>query len=338
VLEVGAGTGFNAALLGHLVAPGGQVYTIDIDQDLVDAATANLAAAGMRNIEVVCADGGQGYAPGAPYDAIMLTVAAWDITPAWFDQLKPGGRIVLPLSLGNGGPQKSVAFQKVALAEGVEEHLTSTSIHDCGFMRLRGAYAGPEHTLPLGPESGLNLSVYEQPPTTAESIYSWLAAGGRDLPVGIEAAVQEVWSGLLFWISVREPTLASISAHGDLAGRGMIPCLFRFSSTPPICISEGLLGPAGLSLLWLGDPTTAPAEHDPLPVYIRTFGPDPGGTLAGRLAGQVQAWGAAGRPGTAGLRVRALRRGVPYTPLHGEVVVRKRWTKLVIDWTAPEAR
>jgi protein-L-isoaspartate(D-aspartate) O-methyltransferase len=83
VLEIGAGTGYNAALLAHLVGDAGQVVTVDIDEDLVERAQAHLATAGCLRVRAVSGDGGLGYAADAPYDRIILTVGAWDVTPAW---------------------------------------------------------------------------------------------------------------------------------------------------------------------------------------------------------------------------------------------------------------
>src|SRR5205085_3592015 len=80
VLEIGAGTGYNAALLAELAAPGGRVVTIDIDQDIVDAAVSNLRAAGVLDrVHVYCADGGFGRSEEAPYDRVLVTVGAWDV-------------------------------------------------------------------------------------------------------------------------------------------------------------------------------------------------------------------------------------------------------------------
>jgi protein-L-isoaspartate(D-aspartate) O-methyltransferase len=96
VLEIGAGTGYNAALVAQLVGPSGRVVTIDIDEDIVADAQDHLAAASIDGVDVICGDGGLGYPPEAPYDRIVLTVGALDITPAWWDQLGSGGR---PLDL-----------------------------------------------------------------------------------------------------------------------------------------------------------------------------------------------------------------------------------------------
>src|SRR2546423_8559820 len=141
VLEIGAGTGYNAALIAHIVGTGGCVITIDIDDDLVLTARQHLAAAGFDRVDVRGADGGYGHPEGAPYDRIILTASAWDITPAWFAQLAVGGRLVLPLSLRQ--VQLSVAFERRT------DHLESVSVADCGFMPLRGAFAGSERVVPL---------------------------------------------------------------------------------------------------------------------------------------------------------------------------------------------
>ncbi|NIJ13238.1 protein-L-isoaspartate(D-aspartate) O-methyltransferase [Saccharomonospora amisosensis] len=76
VLEIGAGAGYNAALLAHLVGPAGHVTSIDVDTDLVDHARRRLAAAGVGNVEVVLGDGALGHRPGAPFDRILATVGA----------------------------------------------------------------------------------------------------------------------------------------------------------------------------------------------------------------------------------------------------------------------
>jgi protein-L-isoaspartate(D-aspartate) O-methyltransferase len=87
VLEVGAGSGYNAALLARLVSHSGSVTTVDIDDDLVASARAHLTAAAVTGVRVICADGWAGVADGAPYDRIILTVGAHDLSPAWRAEL-----------------------------------------------------------------------------------------------------------------------------------------------------------------------------------------------------------------------------------------------------------
>lgn len=137
VLEIGAGTGYNAALLAQLVRDGGHVTTIDIDPQTAEEAQAHLRAAGAGNVAVVAEDGGYGYAPHAPYDRIIATASCWQIPQPWIDQLAEGGVLVLPFRLN--GAHVSLALRK----DGRE--LVSTRAAMCGFMPLRGAF-GPRRS------------------------------------------------------------------------------------------------------------------------------------------------------------------------------------------------
>ena len=83
---------------------------MDIDAELVARARASLAAAGYPKVEVRCADGGYGDPAGAPFDRIIVTAGAWDIAPAWLEQLTDDGRLVLPLSVR--GIELSVALDR----------------------------------------------------------------------------------------------------------------------------------------------------------------------------------------------------------------------------------
>ena len=141
ILEIGAGTGYNAALLAELTGASGSVVTLDIDPDITAEAVAHLATAGYARVLPLPVDGAAGWPEGAPYDRLMLTVGVSDLTPAWFDQLADGGVIVAPLWLG--GSEASVAFRK---REGM---LVSESLAPCGFMRLRGQEAGAERWVAL---------------------------------------------------------------------------------------------------------------------------------------------------------------------------------------------
>jgi protein-L-isoaspartate(D-aspartate) O-methyltransferase len=141
VLEIGAGTGYNAALMAELVGPLGSVTSVDIDPEIVAEASEHLNTAGYPQVRVIAADGAIGWPEGAPYDRIILTVGAADIVPAWFDQLAEGGVLLLPLVLG--GSEASVAFRKWGGA------LASESLAPCGFMRLRGTEAGADQWVAL---------------------------------------------------------------------------------------------------------------------------------------------------------------------------------------------
>ncbi|MER5493992.1 methyltransferase, FxLD system [Streptomyces sp. NPDC002490] len=111
ILEAGAATGYNASLLGRLVAPGGHVWTVDVDRDLVKGAEKNLARAGADNVTAVLGDGAAGLPEHAPFDRIQFTVGAGDIPVKLLDQLAPGGRLVLPMRI-RGSIFRSFAFER----------------------------------------------------------------------------------------------------------------------------------------------------------------------------------------------------------------------------------
>ncbi len=94
VLEIGTGSGYQAAILSRLVA---QVYTIEIVEPLALAARSRLAELGYPNVEVRVGDGYLGWPERAPFDAIVVTAGATEIPPALVEQLKPGGRMVIPV-------------------------------------------------------------------------------------------------------------------------------------------------------------------------------------------------------------------------------------------------
>ncbi|MFD4347399.1 methyltransferase, FxLD system [Streptomyces coelicoflavus] len=111
ILELGAGTGYNAALLAHLVGENGHVTTLDVDDDLVEGARAHLAAAGIDNVTAMTHDGALGHAEGAPYDRIVATVGAHGVPHAWLQQLAPGGRLLVPQRL-KGTVSRSIAYEQ----------------------------------------------------------------------------------------------------------------------------------------------------------------------------------------------------------------------------------
>jgi protein-L-isoaspartate(D-aspartate) O-methyltransferase len=98
VLEIGAGTGYNAALLGVLVHPGGRVVSIDVERDLVRRAGEVLAELDIDGVEVHVADGRDGWPPAAPYDCVMATVGVDAVPATWRSQVADGGRLLVPVN------------------------------------------------------------------------------------------------------------------------------------------------------------------------------------------------------------------------------------------------
>jgi len=109
VLEVGTGTGYQAAVLARL---GAQVDSVERIAVLHGAARRRLEALGLTNVRLHCGDGSLGWPPHAPYDRILVTAGAPDVPPALLDQLREGGRLILPV--GRSDAQTLVCVEKHA--------------------------------------------------------------------------------------------------------------------------------------------------------------------------------------------------------------------------------
>ena len=107
VLEVGTGLGYQAAVLGQLVR---RVWSVEIIEELAVEAAACLRRLGYDNIDIHIGDGSLGWAEHAPYDKIIVSAAAKLVPPALLEQLKPGGRMVLPIALAED--QKLTVVEK----------------------------------------------------------------------------------------------------------------------------------------------------------------------------------------------------------------------------------
>lgn len=332
VLEIGAGTGYNAALMAHIVGETGQVVTIDIDDDVVDAAQAHLLSAGFDHVQVICADGGYGYKDVAPFDRIILTVGASEIAPAWWEQLKPEGRIVLPLMLK--GAMKSVAFVKVS------DHFSSISVKDCGFMPLRGDFAAMHpNEIQIGPDANLFIVSEDELLINRDTVYDLLVGESKDWAVDIEVTGGDVLQGSLWtWLVFREPQARKLIAKGDMVEQNIVPPLIGIDGKERSAITVVLLDKAGLVALMrppdqplpLFTPDKLVASDLPFALFIRQFGAND--LLTQRLITEIRAWNTTGRPALE--KIRAYPRSSQYIPSKNEVVIERQWTKLIITWQA----
>lgn len=133
VLEVGAGSGWQAAIIGKIVGNKGKVITTEIIPELAEFAGNNIKKAKIRNVEVINYDGSQGYEKEAPYDRVIITAACPKIPPPLINQLKNNGIIVAPVgSLVFG--QDMLKLRKTKL--GIEQESLGSFV----FVPLKGKY------------------------------------------------------------------------------------------------------------------------------------------------------------------------------------------------------
>jgi protein-L-isoaspartate(D-aspartate) O-methyltransferase len=278
ILEIGAGTGYNAALLATLTGPSGHVTTIDVDDDLVAGARQHLTAAGITNADAVLGDGALGYPLAAPFDKIIATVGAAEVPAAWLDQTAPGGRLVIPLRL-RGAASRSIEFERGPAG------WVSTGSRLAVFMPLRGGIRDdPRRIVPLTARQDVTLQVHQDQHADLE-----LLTGVLDGPR------HEEWTSVLFppdvpyewmdlWLCLTLPNaLMRMNAQPDTVTRGQVSPMFGWGS---------MATTDGASLAYLTTRPAPPAADDDGKRYevgIIAHGPD-GPRLAAQVGTQIQAW------------------------------------------------
>ena len=128
VLEIGTGSGYQAAVLGQLVKA---VYTIEIKKGLCDRAARRLQGLGYTNVHVKCGDGYFGWEDQAPFDAIMVTASADHIPPPLLDQLKEGGVLIIPLA-------STMFYQNLVLVKKEKGKHTIRELATVSFVPMTG--------------------------------------------------------------------------------------------------------------------------------------------------------------------------------------------------------
>ncbi|WP_158889084.1 methyltransferase, FxLD system [Amycolatopsis anabasis] len=309
-LEIGSG-GVNAAMMSWLAGPEGQVTTVDIDPEVTDRASRLLDAAGYARVNVVCADAENGAAEYAPFDRIIVTVGAWDIPPAWIDQLAPGGRIVVPLRMR--GLTRSLALER----EG--DRLVSRSAMICGFVKMQGVGANREQLLPLrGEKVGLRFDdgwPGEQAPaldgvldTPRAEVWSGVTVGGR-----------ESFDTLQLWLATVFPGFGRLRADPDQRA---------------VLVDEGhqwfdLAAVDGGSVAYVTTRRAGPGISE---FGAHAFGPN-AAVLAEAMAEQVRIWDREQRRGP-GPSFAVWPADTPDERLSEGLVIDKRHHRITVSWPA----
>lgn len=307
VLEIGSG-GYNAALLREIAGPGGSVTTVDIDPDVTDRARVCLDEAGYTDVKVVCADAEFEIEPGRRYDLIIVTVGAWDVPPAWVNQLTDDGTLVVPLR--TLGMSRSWALQRVG------DHLISQNNLQCGFVPMQGAGASNGREIPVS--DGINLWLTE----------SHQNIDGRRLEGVFSHERHEVSSGVIvpsgrrvpdldLWLATHLPGFAVMIAPQSAVDSGLVVPSWRLGT--PASVHDATLAYRGK----LRQVAEAEFEH-----VAYAHGPN-AAWAADQIADQIRAWDHARRPAPT---LHIVPSHTPDTDLPDGLALNRRHSRIVFTW------
>ncbi len=313
VLEIGSG-GYNASLLRELVGPSGSVTTVDIDPEVTDRATACLATAGYTDVTVVCADAEQPVEPGRRYDVIIVTAGAWDVPPAWRDQLTDDGVLVVPLR--TFGMTRSWALRRHG------DRLVSQSNRLCGFVSMQGDGAHEVRYVDIA--DGVHLRLDEGQQVDPALVGGLLtqpreqAWAGVSLPPRTKLPAMDLW---LVTHLIGEPgEFVVLTAQEAAVKSGIVAPSWRFGA--PATLHDGTFAYRS-ALRWTG--------------RLFDLGACAHGTgataAAGRMVEHMRAWVDAGSPLPV-LHVFPAR--APDGDLPDGAVLDKRHSRVVLAFTPDE--
>jgi protein-L-isoaspartate(D-aspartate) O-methyltransferase len=326
--------------MSAIVGSDGEVVSIDIDPELVARAKAGLLAAGADAVTVRCADGGYGDPGAAPFDRVIVTAGAWDIAPAWLDQLVPGGRLVLPLSIR--GIQLSVGLERMNRGWWL-----SKSACRCGFVRMLGAFAGPEEIMRLDEPWSIAFQVSDGKAVDTGALADALSGEVTDEPIPVAMASITELADLDLWLTMSAgrldrltvlavPGRARSSAppppFGALVSSGtdtdrlavgmLLPVAFADDEAERVRGSGLAPGPEPAPG---GEPGAGPdgERGGAWTATVRGLGPR-GPELAARLAALSGRWADLGRPGSRELEVLVWPAGEEPSRVPGNLLVFRR--------------
>lgn len=279
VLEVGAGTGYNAALLSLLVGPRGRVVSVDIDGQIAAEARRALRDGGYP-VRVARADGRAGCAKTAPYDRIIVTASAATVPRAWFEQLANGGLLEVPLRLHASGAQAIPVLGKT------DAGFRSLRAVAGGFMPLRGAH-----------DDG------SEPPWAPSLSVSELSRDGPDSLLQLSGAALDMLSQTakrrLVATALGAPRKRRLGLRADRPALGLYLTLTLPQSRLVTCFPDfriGAISRDGVSLALIDISRPEGPKVDTLEAY--------GGSEAEEfLLEKVRGWARRGRPTEADLRI-----------------------------------
>ncbi|ALG14556.1 protein-L-isoaspartate O-methyltransferase [Kibdelosporangium phytohabitans] len=310
VLEIGSG-GYNAALIAELVGETGQVTTLDIDAEIVERSRRCLDEAGYPQVVVVLGDGEHGAAERGPFDRIIVTAGAWDIPPAWIDQLAADGRIVVPLRVR--GLERSFVLARDG------DHLVSTGHRLCGFVAMQGEGANQERlTLLRGEEVALRID--GETPTDPDGLGASLDMPRVEVWSGVEVGGFEEFHEMDLWLATKADHFGLLVAQQSARDSGLVAPGTRMGAKTII---------DGATFAYR---TTRPTseERTSFEFGVYAHGPD-AQRLAEDYANLVRVWDRDHRYGP-GAHIEVWPANSPATGLPHGRVIGKRHTRVSISW------
>lgn len=308
VLEIGSG-GYNASLLAELVGPSGSVTTVDIDPEVTDRAAACLAAGGYHDVSVVCADAEYPVEPGRRYDLIIVTAGAWDIPPAWREQLTDSGVLVVPLR--TFGVTKSWALRRRG------DRLVSESHRQCGFVSMQGDGANKIRYVDIA--EGVHLRLDEGQQVDPAAIEGVLSQPRREAWAGVSLRPRTALIDLSLWLATRmRATFVMLTAQEAAVESGIVAPSWRFGT--PATLDEGTFCYRS-ALRWTD------RRFD---LGACAHGPD-ARAATGRMAEHMRAWVDAGCPPPV---LHVAPADTPDGDLPDGAVLDKRHSRLVLAFTS----
>ena len=316
VLEAGAGTGYNAALLGAIVGDNGRVVTIDVDDDLVNGARDHLAAAGVTKVDVIHDDGALGYPDGAPYDRIIATVGAWETPIAWLEQLAPDGRLVVPLRL-RGAASRSIIFQRHG--GGWRDAGSELAV----FMPLRGIGDDARRVVALTPEQDVTLQVHKDQDVDATALAGVLETERHETWTGVFFPPMVPYEWMDLWLACRlDNAIMRMNVQPGAIERGTVTPMFPWGA---------MATTRGADLAYLTIRPAPPAAEGGKLYEVGVFGHGHGGKdIAQHVGEEIRTW-------DADYRSRTVRFEIPYAPVEadpsaGRFVLPRPQRPITVTW------
>lgn len=313
ILEAGAATGYNAALMARLVGHSGHVWTIDVDEDLIEGARRHLEAAGVDNVTALLGDGAAGLPEHGPYDRIVFTVGAGDVPPAVLSQLAPGGRLLIPLRL-RGGVQRVLAFERDGdLWKAVSNEMAT-------FMPLRKGIADDVRLIvPLTSDGSISLHTYAEQDVEPGALATVLDQPAHEAWSGVTFRKGTTWEWVNVWLTCALPSgICRMPATGPLVESGKVRPQFPWGTMATV---------DGGTIAYLTLREGQDSEGQYWEAGAIGHGPR-AGDLSEQFAAQIQAW-AEHRDSVPTIRMAM---GRQRDQLTGMFMIDKPFSRLALDF------